>query len=149
MKIASIGDLGRGCATFSTEKIHVILCVRVHQVCEVTCPMQSTFQVLLRKVWLIFINQFLNLLGEISELRADLNSLSETTKKDAVKKVIALMTVGKDVSKLFADVLKCITTSNLELKKLVYLYVMNYAKSNEEMAILVVNTLQQVRAVMR
>lgn len=81
--------------------------------------------------------------GEISELRADLNSLSETTKKDAVKKVIALMTVGKDVSKLFADVLKCITTSNLELKKLVYLYVMNYAKSNEEMAILVVNTLQQ------
>lgn len=81
--------------------------------------------------------------GEISELRADLNSLSESTKKDAVKKVIALMTVGKDVSKLFSDVLKCITTTNLELKKLVYLYVMNYAKANEEMAILVVNTMQQ------
>lgn len=86
----------------------------------------------------------INYLGEISELRADLNSLSESTKKDAVKKVIALMTVGKDVSKLFSDVLKCITTTNLELKKLVYLYVMNYAKANEEMAILVVNTMQQV-----
>lgn len=81
--------------------------------------------------------------GEISELRNDLSALSETTKKDAVKKVIALMTVGKDVSKLFPDVLKCITTTNLELKKLVYLYVMNYAKANEEMSILVVNTLQQ------
>lgn len=55
------------------------------------------------------------------------------------------MTVGKDVSRLFTDVLKCITTTNLELKKLVYLYIMNYAKNNEEMAILAVNTFQQVR----
>jgi vesicle coat complex subunit len=70
--------------------------------------------------------------------------LKEDTKKEAVKKVIALMTVGKDVSRLFTDVLKCITTTNLELKKLVYLYIMNYAKNNEEMAILAVNTFQQV-----
>eukprot|EP01126_Amoeba_proteus_P024726 TRINITY_DN24838_c0_g1_i2.p1 TRINITY_DN24838_c0_g1~~TRINITY_DN24838_c0_g1_i2.p1 ORF type:complete len:109 (-),score=17.17 TRINITY_DN24838_c0_g1_i2:227-553(-) len=78
--------------------------------------------------------------GEISELKVDLNSLKEEVKKEAVKKVIALMTVGKDVSRLFTDVLKCITTTNLELKKLVYLYIMNYAKDNEEMAILAVNT---------
>lgn len=54
------------------------------------------------------------------------------------------MTVGKDVSPLFTDVLKCITTTNLELKKLVYLYIMNYAKSNQENAILAVNTFHQV-----
>jgi len=81
--------------------------------------------------------------GEIHELKTDLNSLKEETKKEAVKKVIALMTVGKDVSRLFTDVLKCITTSNLELKKLVYLYLMNYAKNNEELAILAVHTFQQ------
>jgi len=56
------------------------------------------------------------------------------------------MTVGKDVSGLFTDVLKCITTTNLELKKLVYLYIMNYAKSNQENAILAVNTFHQVRS---
>eukprot|EP01125_Pyxidicula_operculata_P001225 TRINITY_DN11155_c0_g1_i1.p1 TRINITY_DN11155_c0_g1~~TRINITY_DN11155_c0_g1_i1.p1 ORF type:complete len:876 (-),score=234.91 TRINITY_DN11155_c0_g1_i1:110-2737(-) len=81
--------------------------------------------------------------GEIPELKADLNSLKEDKKKDAVKKVIALMTVGKDVSMLFTDVLKCITTTNLELKKLVYLYIMNYAKNNAENAILAVNTFHQ------
>ena len=31
------------------------------------------------------------------------------------------MTVGKDVSALFADVVNCIQTDNVELKKLVYL----------------------------
>jgi AP-1 complex subunit beta-1 len=81
--------------------------------------------------------------GEIPELRAALNSLKESVKKDAVKKVVALMTVGKDMGKLFTDVLKCITTTNLELKKLVYLYIMNYARNNEEFAILAVNTFQK------
>ena len=43
--------------------------------------------------------------------------------------VIAAMTVGKDVGSLFPNVVKCIQTENLELKKLVYLYVINYART--------------------
>lgn len=35
--------------------------------------------------------------GEIFELRAELNSDKKDRKKEAVKKVIASMTVGKDV----------------------------------------------------
>ena len=50
------------------------------------------------------------------------------------------MTVGKDVSALFPDVANCMQTDNLELKKLVYLYLMNYAKSQPDMAIMAVNT---------
>ncbi|ONL98161.1 Beta-adaptin-like protein C [Zea mays] len=61
-------------------------------------------------------------------------------RKDAVKKVIAAMTVGKDVSSLFTDVVNCMQTENLELKKLVYLYLINYAKSQPDLAILAVNT---------
>ena len=61
-------------------------------------------------------------------------------KKEAVKKVIAAMTVGKDVSMLFTDVVNCIQTPNIELKKLVYLYLINYAKSQPDLAILAVNT---------
>ena len=43
-------------------------------------------------------------------------------------------------SSLFADVVNCMQTDNLELKKLVYLYLMNYAKSQPDLAILAVNT---------
>ena len=50
------------------------------------------------------------------------------------------MTVGKDVSMLFTDVLNCIQTDNVELKKLVYLYLINYAKSQPELTLLAVNT---------
>jgi len=80
---------------------------------------------------------------EIHELRAELNSLDKTKVKEAVKKVIAAMTVGKDVSSLFTDVVKSMQTDNIELKKLVYLYIINYARSQPDKAILVVNTFQK------
>jgi vesicle coat complex subunit len=50
------------------------------------------------------------------------------------------MTVGKDVSSLFPDVVNCIQTDNLELKKLVYLYIINYAKTQPDLALMAVNT---------
>jgi hypothetical protein len=116
--------------------------------------------------------------GEIHELREELANPKMEKKKEAVKKVIAAMTVGKDVSMLFTDVVNCIQTArasrsprspratapplppplhpilaprprlrrerlaqvNIELKKLVYLYLINYAKSQPDLAILAVNT---------
>ncbi|KAG8908255.1 beta-adaptin [Tulasnella sp. 403] len=78
--------------------------------------------------------------GENYELRADLNSEYRDRRKDAIKRVIANMTVGKDVSGLFPDVLKNMQTEDLEQKKLVYLYLMNYAKTQPELVILAVNT---------
>ncbi|WFD43645.1 beta-adaptin [Malassezia psittaci] len=78
--------------------------------------------------------------GENFELRADLNSEYREKRKDGIKRVIANMTVGKDVSALFPDVLKNMQTEDLEQKKLVYLYLMNYAKTQPELVILAVNT---------
>ena len=78
--------------------------------------------------------------GEMVELRMELHSTDRNVKVDAVKKVIASMTVGKDVSMLFTDVLNCAQTANIELKKLVYLYLINYAKSQPELTLLAVNT---------
>eukprot|EP00954_Amorphochlora_amoebiformis_P025249 1371769-Amorphochlora_amoeboformis.AAC.2 len=78
--------------------------------------------------------------GEIAELKSELNDLSEEVVKDAVKKVIASMTVGKDVSALFPDVLKRMTTQDIELKKLVYLYIITYARSNPKVVLLSVNS---------
>ncbi|EIM84384.1 Adaptor protein complex beta subunit [Stereum hirsutum FP-91666 SS1] len=78
--------------------------------------------------------------GENFELRADLNSEYKDKRKDAIKRVIANMTVGKDVSGLFPDVLKNMQTDDIEQKKLVYLYLINYAKTQPELVILAVNT---------
>ena len=83
--------------------------------------------------------------------------------KEAIQKTIMAMTLGKDVSSLFPDVLKNIATSDLDQKKLVYLYLMwvssstidyrdrmpsnaagrNYAKSHPDLCILAVNTFVQ------
>ena len=81
---------------------------------------------------------------ELAEWKAMLAHEKESTRKEAVKKVIAAMTVGKDVSKLFSEVIKSIQTSNIELKKLIYLYVMNYAKTKPDLAMLAVNTFVKV-----
>jgi len=46
--------------------------------------------------------------GEIQELQDALNSKSFDDKKLALKKVIAQMTLGKDLSPLFQSVIKCL-----------------------------------------
>mmetsp|Transcript_3929 Transcript_3929/g.18073 ORF Transcript_3929/g.18073 Transcript_3929/m.18073 type:complete len:348 (-) Transcript_3929:3681-4724(-) len=78
--------------------------------------------------------------GEIAEWRDEINNPDRDKKKEAVKKVIAAMTIGKDVSMLFTDVVNCMQTDNVEMKKLVYLYLINYAKNQPDLAILAVNT---------
>ena len=55
-----------------------------------------------------------------------MNSEYRERRKDAIKRVIANMTVGKDVSALFPDVLKNMQTEDIEQKKLVYLYPVSY-----------------------
>ena len=76
--------------------------------------------------------------AEVTELQDGLNSMKIEKQKDAMKQIIASMTVGKDVSMLFPHVVKCIRTKNIELKKLVYLYLINYAKVKPDLIFLAV-----------
>lgn len=77
---------------------------------------------------------------EIKELKKDLNSSSILRQKAALKRIIANMTLGRDVSALFVDVVKVGQTGNLELKKLVHLYILHNAKLRPEESFLVVNS---------
>lgn len=81
--------------------------------------------------------------GEIGEFKEELNHNSIPRKKEALKKVIQAMTVGSDVSSLFPDVVNCMQTSSLDLKKLVYLYVINYAKVQPDLAILAIHSFRK------
>lgn len=64
-------------------------------------------------------------------------------KKEAAKQVIAMMTIGKDVSSLFPHMVKCMETTQMDLKKLVYLYIINYAKIKPDLTIMAVNSFQK------
>lgn len=77
--------------------------------------------------------------GELSELKQGLNGTSMKERKSSLKRTVAAMTLGKDVSSLFTDVVKN-TAGDLSMKKLVYLYIINYATSKPDLAILIVNT---------
>lgn len=83
--------------------------------------------------------------GEVNELK---NLLREVTvdkdvkrKREIIKKVIAYMTLGIDVSRLFSEMVLCVDTKDLITKKMVYLYLTNYAQKNSELAIMCINTL--------
>jgi AP-1 complex subunit beta-1 len=78
--------------------------------------------------------------SELAELQNELNSLKPDDRKEAARQVIAMMTIGKDVSSLFPHMVKCMETTSIELKKLVYLYIINYAKNKPDLAIMAVNS---------
>lgn len=60
-------------------------------------------------------------------------------KRDVIKKVIAYMTLGIDVSRLFPEMVKASMTDDVVMKKMIYLYLINYAEQNQDLAILAIN----------
>ncbi|KAJ1901089.1 hypothetical protein LPJ66_001029 [Kickxella alabastrina] len=56
-----------------------------------------------------------------------------------MKKVVANMTMGNDMSPLFQEVIACMSIPDLEVKKMVYLFLINYARARAEIANLAVN----------
>ncbi|PXF41108.1 AP-2 complex subunit beta [Gracilariopsis chorda] len=77
--------------------------------------------------------------GELHDLRQGLNATTTKERKNALKRTVAAMTLGRDVSSLFTDVVKN-TAGDISMKKLVYLYIINYAQSKPDLSILIVNT---------
>jgi vesicle coat complex subunit len=87
--------------------------------------------------------------GKIQELRAELAAGKDdkkfTAKRTAMKKIVANMTMGTDMAPLFPDVLACMHVPVLEVKKMVYLYLVNYARTKPDMAVMAVNSFVKVR----
>eukprot|EP00559_Dactyliosolen_fragilissimus_P003996 CAMPEP_0184858358 /NCGR_PEP_ID=MMETSP0580-20130426/3480_1 /TAXON_ID=1118495 /ORGANISM="Dactyliosolen fragilissimus" /LENGTH=1088 /DNA_ID=CAMNT_0027354473 /DNA_START=179 /DNA_END=3445 /DNA_ORIENTATION=+ len=85
--------------------------------------------------------------GEVNELRQLLRNFSveknPMRKREIIKKVIAYMTLGIDVSRLFSEMMLVIETRDLVIKKMVYLFLTNYACSHPELAQMCTNTLQK------
>ncbi|RUS21377.1 hypothetical protein BC937DRAFT_92866 [Endogone sp. FLAS-F59071] len=82
--------------------------------------------------------------GKIQELRAELNSEKKDSKhmkkKTVMKKIVANMTMGNDMSPLFPDIINVMNVPILEIKKMVYLYLINYARGKPDMAMMAIST---------
>ena len=81
--------------------------------------------------------------GEILQLREQLDGNDPDDRKHAAKRVVALMRAGENVQTVFASMLRCVKSTDMELKKLTYLYLVNYSAQEPEQAIMAVNTFIQ------
>ena len=85
--------------------------------------------------------------GEVNELKAALRNPAldrdPEKKRDVIKRVIAYMTLGIDVSKLFSEMIMASASKDHVVKKMVYLYITTYATANPELSLLAINTLQK------
>ena len=54
-----------------------------------------------------------------------------------------LISKGRNVSEFFAQVVKNVASHNLEIRKLVYIYLLRYAEHEPDLALLSINTFQK------
>ncbi|KAF9466467.1 adaptin N terminal region-domain-containing protein [Collybia nuda] len=77
------------------------------------------------------------------DIRRQLDSNSDREKLDALKRLVALISKGRNVSEYFAQVVKNVASQNLEIRKLVYIYLLRYAEQEPDLALLSINTFQK------
>ncbi|KAI0784468.1 adaptin N terminal region-domain-containing protein [Abortiporus biennis] len=80
---------------------------------------------------------------KVKNIRKQLDSSSDREKLDAMKRLIALISKGRNVSEYFAQVVKNVASHNLEIRKLVYIYLLRYAEQEPDLALLSINTFQK------
>lgn len=64
-------------------------------------------------------------------------------KLEAMKRIIGMVAKGRDASDLFPAVVKNVVSKNVELKKLVYVYLVRYAEEQQDLALLSISTFQR------
>ena len=72
-----------------------------------------------------------------------LDSNKDNLKLDAMKRIIGMIAKGKNASDLFPAVVKNVVSKNVEIKKLVYVYLMRYAEEQQDLALLSISTFQR------
>ncbi|OHF02258.1 hypothetical protein CORC01_02538 [Colletotrichum orchidophilum] len=96
-----------------------------------------------------YINKLTTSKGKVAELRLELNSGGKkdknyASKKIALKKIVANMTMSNnDMVALFPDIIGCMHIQSLEIKKMCFLFLVNYARMRPEIAIQAIPVLEQ------
>ncbi|KAM4710029.1 AP-3 complex subunit beta-1 isoform 2-T2 [Discoglossus pictus] len=77
------------------------------------------------------------------DLKQMLESNKDSAKLEAMKRIVGMISTGKNASELFPAVVKNVASKNLEIKKLVYVYLVRYAEEQQDLALLSISTFQR------
>ncbi|OCU02424.1 hypothetical protein XELAEV_18008187mg [Xenopus laevis] len=77
------------------------------------------------------------------DLKQMLESNKDSSKLEAMKRIVGMISDGKNASELFPAVVKNVASKNLEIKKLVYVYLVRYAEEQQDLALLSIATFQR------
>ncbi|XP_059917501.1 AP-3 complex subunit beta-2 isoform X12 [Gadus macrocephalus] len=77
------------------------------------------------------------------DLKEMLDSNKDSLKLEAMKRIVAMIARGKNTSDLFPAVVKNVACKNIEVKKLVYVYLVRYAEEQQDLALLSISTFQR------
>ncbi|XP_058501359.1 AP-3 complex subunit beta-2 isoform X6 [Solea solea] len=77
------------------------------------------------------------------DLKEMLDSNKDSLKLEAMKRIVAMVARGKNASDLFPAVVKNVACKNIEVKKLVYVYLVRYAEEQQDLALLSISTFQR------
>ncbi|KAH8117745.1 adaptin N terminal region-domain-containing protein [Phellopilus nigrolimitatus] len=80
---------------------------------------------------------------KVRGVRKQLDANGDREKLDALKTLIALISKGRNVSEFFPSVVKNVASQNLEIRKLVYIFLLRYAEAEPDLALLSINTFQR------
>uniref|UniRef100_A0A8B9S320 AP-3 complex subunit beta n=1 Tax=Apteryx owenii TaxID=8824 RepID=A0A8B9S320_APTOW len=83
------------------------------------------------------------LLHRHDDLKEMLDSNKDSLKLEAMKRIVAMIARGKNASDLFPAVVKNVACKNIEVKKLVYVYLVRYAEEQQDLALLSISTFQR------
>ncbi|KAL1406400.1 AP-3 complex subunit beta [Vanrija albida] len=77
---------------------------------------------------------------EITKL---LESRAESERLEGMKRIIAAMSKGRNMEGFFAQVVKNVVANSIEIRKLVYIYLLRFANNNSDLLLLSINTFQK------
>jgi vesicle coat complex subunit len=80
---------------------------------------------------------------DVDAMKELLDSKYDAEKVEGLKRAIGFIAKGRDCSALFPSVVKNVAVQNMEVKRLVYDYLIYYANKEQELALLAVNTFQK------
>ena len=78
-----------------------------------------------------------------ARLKALLDSRSDREILDGLRRVVSMIYQNKPALPYFSSVVKNVANPNIEVKKLVYIYLLHYAESDQDLALLSVNAIQK------
>ncbi|CAF1193965.1 unnamed protein product [Didymodactylos carnosus] len=77
------------------------------------------------------------------DLKQMLDGNKDNLKLEAMRRIVGMIAKGKDAADLFPAVVKNVVSKNMEVKKLVYVYLMRYAEEQQDLALLSIATFQR------